>query len=89
MKNLMTEGFFDSVSKKSSELINKGVNLTKGGLKKIKDSTLIALEKAWKWVTSAINYAFEYILKQGDRAIRLLLRFFGVEVEKIDFTSPV
>ena len=89
MKSLMTEGFFDSVSKKSSELIKKGINLTKGGLKKIKDSTLIALEKAWKWVTSAINYAFEYILKQGDRAIRLLLKFFGVEVNKVDFSSNI
>ena len=89
MKYLMTEGFLGDLAKGTKDLFNKGVDKVKGGFKKLKKSTIEALQKAWEWVSSTIKYAFDFILAQGAKAIRLLLKFFGVKVDKVDFSSTI
>ena len=64
-------------------------NKVKGGFKKLKDSTMEVLKKAWKWVSDAISAAFDFIVAQGKKAIRLLMKFFGVDVKEVGLTSDI
>ena len=47
------------------------------------------LKKAWKWVSGAISAAFDFIVAQGKKAIRLLMKFFGVDVKEVGLTSDI
>ena len=85
LRLLMCEGFFSD----AADLLKKGVDKVKGGFKKLKDSTMEVLKKAWKWVSDAISAAFDFIVAQGKKAIRLLMKFFGVDVDRVDFSSDI
>lgn len=85
LRLLMCEGFFSD----ATDLLKRGVDNVKGGFKKLKDSTMEVLKKAWKWVSDAISAAFDFIVAQGKKAIRLLMKFFGVDVDRVDFSSSI
>jgi hypothetical protein len=71
------EGFFSD----AADLLKKGVDKVKGGFKKLKDSTMEVLKKAWKWVSDAISAAFDFIVAQGKKA-------FVFEVDDVQETLP-
>ena len=85
MRLLMCEGFFSD----AADLLKKGADKVKGGFNKLKDSTMEVLKKAWKWVKDAISAVFDFIVTQGKKAIRLLMKFFGVYVDRVDFSSSI
>ena len=34
----------------------------------------------WNWIKEKVNMAFEWIKKQGEKMLGMLMRFFGIEV---------
>ena len=44
--------------------------------KKIRDKFI----QMWNWIKEKLNMAFEWIKKQGEKMISMLMKFFGIQV---------
>lgn len=66
-----------------------GFENVKGGFKKLKDKAVETLSNIWTWVKESVTKAFNWIIKQGKKAMGFLLKFFGITVDKVKFTSEI
>ena len=46
-------------------------------------------KKMWEWIKERILAAFDWIKKQGRKAIQFLLKFFGIELSKCGADGPI
>ena len=43
----------------------------------------------WGWIKQKISMAFDWIKKQGNKALGYLLKFFGIEPKQVSLSGPV
>ena len=43
----------------------------------------------WGWIKKRVSMAFDWIIKQGKKALGYLLKFFGIKPSKIKLTGPI
>ena len=81
-KSYLTEGrwSFDGFKKWMSDTYDSAKDKVKSGYQTIKKKTFDKLKKMWEWIKERVNIAFEWIKRQGAKALQFLLRFLGIEV---------
>ena len=43
----------------------------------------------WGWIKQRVSMAFDWIMKQGKKALGYLLKFFGIEPKKVSLSGPI
>jgi hypothetical protein len=71
------------------ETLKKKIKSGKDAVAGITKSAYNKFVQMWEWIKERVNVAFEWIKKQGRRAIEFLLKFFGLEVNKCGINGPI
>ena len=64
----------------SSALANRLLDKIKKGVSNIDKKIRNKFIQMWNWIKEKVNMAFEWIKKQGEKMLGMLMRFFGIEV---------
>jgi hypothetical protein len=77
MKMLLTESPLDNINE-----VWKIVKKVIDGVKSVGKSAKDKFVQMWNWIKERVEVAFDWIKKQGRKALQFLLKFFGIELEK-------
>ena len=75
---------FINFKKFVSDKIKKGVEV----FKNISKSAFEKFKKMWEWIKARLLAAFDWIKKQGRKALEFLLKFFGIELTRCGADGP-
>ena len=76
---------FNKFKKFISDKVKGGVDT----IKNVSKSMFDKFKKMWEWIKERILAAFDWIKKQGRKAIQFLLKFFGIELSKCGADGPI
>lgn len=68
-----------------SDKVKSGV----GVVKNISKSAFEKFKKLWDWIKARLLVAFDWIKKQGRKALEFLLKFFGIELTRCGADGPI
>ena len=45
--------------------------------------------KIWGWIKQRVSLAFDWIMKQGNKALGYFLKFFGIKPKDVSLSGPI